>query len=148
MAIWSENKILNRIVTTLNAAGFTAHNKFGDEISLDVILQQINNIYCFMEGCDYTAESNETIRGLIFFQFWVIDQALGASATKEDYTADTFRSYLASLYWKSLGITTDYPNNDFEPFILESERTLIHEETKNKITIFRGSIGFMTRMSS
>jgi len=147
MAIFSENKILNRIVTHLNANGFTAHNKFGEETNLDKALQQVGNIYCFFEGADYEVESNEAMYGTITLQFWVVDQAMAAAADKSDYTADLFRAYVASGSWKDFGIPTDYPNEHFEVFFLESERTSIDPDTFNKITIFRGSINFQAKLS-
>lgn len=148
MAIFSANKIINRVVTYLNANSFVAHNHWGDETTqFDQILQQVNHIYVFYDGWNPKIESNGSIRGRIFFQFWVIDQTMGTSSTKSDYAADLFRAEICSGSWKDFGIPTDYPNDNFEVFFLESETYMTIMDEKNNptgrsIAIFKGYIDF------
>lgn len=139
ITIFSENELLNQVVTTLNTAGFVSHNKFGNETNLDNALKQIGHIYCFMEGADYDAQTFEAMAVELFLQFWTIDQSIATLSTKADYTSDLLRDYLLSS-WRKFAIDTKYTSLKVDAFRLVSERTQIDIETFNKITIFRGAM--------
>lgn len=160
MATWSANKICNRIVTTLVAydkGGGSypfkdkTHNHFADvKENYDVfeyLLHEAGHIFVFYTGQDTSVVANNMITGSIYLEFWVIDQVVGVSGTKEDFQADELRAYLTSASWRSLGITTDYASNNFRHFMLESERVAQLLDSKGNpsgkiVTIFRGRLDY------
>ena len=160
MSSFSANKICNRIKTTLEAydAGGgvkpfenKCHNHFGEEIGdLRLKLQQSTHIYIFFAGEDYEVEANETMSGILFIEMWIVDQIIGVDPTKSDFQADNMRAYLTSESWKDLGIPTDYPDMDFEPFFLDSVRPAILTDDKgnptgNMVSVFRGHLNFANK---
>jgi hypothetical protein len=156
--MYSANKVCQRIKTTLEAydAGGgvkpfedKVHNHFGGESNIDLnfILQQVGHIYIFWEGDDFELEAGHTIKGRIYLQFLIIEQTLGAAATKYDYPSDTFRAYIASGQWRQLGIPTDYPNDNYEVFMLTGTRVTRDADargnpTDKSLIQFRGYIDF------
>ena len=133
MAMFSANEAINTIVTHLNANGFTAHNHFGWETSdFDKLLQQVGHIYVFYKRHSATPESCGSTRNILYIDFWMIDQVMGANSTKNDYLIDTFRAYIGSGTWKDLGLCTQYPNDNFEKFDIEDEYCQVIYETDEK----------------
>lgn len=162
MAHFSVNKIINRIIITLDAydsGGGTypfkdkCHNHFGNSTSnIDQLLRQNEHIYIFYGGENPRPLANKMMEDRLWLEFWVVDQIMGVDSTKSDFQADKLRLYLMSGGWRNLGIETDYGSMNPRPFIVdEISPTLWLDERGNPtgymIAIFRGYVDFDSIMS-
>lgn len=164
MAYFSVNKVINRVITTLNAydAGGGSypflnkcHNHFGDETgNFDEILRQNGHIYIFYGNEEYENPlTNYQNRAKLYIEFWIIDLVKGVSSTKEDFQADNLKAYLlsSSTGWRDLGIPTDYATMQPSPYFVESVRPVLLLDEKGEptgylLTVFNGYIRFQSSM--